>query len=195
MRLIPHSNRPGAWRRAFSLIELIFVMAITSIVFGTAIYMVTAPQIEKEIREVHGGIEDLVQRARAMAYSYQQPFVIEIASNEVRLMPLATPEQLMDEDLPGNQGQPDALRSLDSMSWPAVFPIPPKYEVAVQRWTDPYFIEVRDDEVQRWIHQPNIPCEPIGIQLTSLEEQAFLSREYHPLTAKAVDLEMAIGNQ
>ncbi len=56
---------------------------------------------------------------------------------------------------------------------------------------------VSDNVVERWIHQPNSPCEPLAVELVSDDEdgQAFLSREFHPLTAKAIDLEMAIGTQ
>ncbi|MBT7215413.1 MAG: hypothetical protein HN869_09420, partial [Verrucomicrobia bacterium] len=59
--------------------ELIVVMAITSIVFGAAAFMISIPNIEKDIREAHSGIENLALRARAMSHSYQQPFVIELS--------------------------------------------------------------------------------------------------------------------
>jgi type II secretory pathway pseudopilin PulG len=191
----PQPHHPGTLRRAFTIIELVFVMAITSVVFGTALYVISSPKIEKEIREAHAGIEDLVLRARAMAYSYQQPFVVELREGEVRMMPLAQPEGVIESDLPGGAGQPSSLRSLDSMSWPVIYRLDPKYELAVRRWNYDNFLGVRNRVVERWIHEPNSPCEPMAIQLRSVEDQAFLSREYHPLTGKAVDLEMAIGNQ
>lgn len=191
-----HPSNQGRLRCGFTLIELVFVLAITGMVFGTAIYMISSPQIEKEIRETHHGIEDLVLRARAMSYSYQQPFVVELRADEVRLRPWASPDaeiaQDLTEDLSNNGG---ALRSLDSMSWPVVFALDPKYVLSVRRWNSGGFIELEDDDVEYWIHQPNSPCEPMALQLVSEEDQALLSREYHPLTAKAVDLEMAIGNQ
>lgn len=195
MRPAPSDPSSATLRQGFTIIELVFVMAITSVVFGTALYVLSSPKIEEEIRETHAGIEDLVLRARAMSYSYQQPFVVELREGEVRMMPLAMPEELAEEDLPGAMGQPDALRPLDSMSWPVVFPLDPKYELAVRRWNYTNFLEVRNNIVERWVHEPNSPCEPMAIQLTSAEDQAFLSRQYHPLTGKAVDLEMAIGNQ
>ncbi len=196
MRHPSHPSSQDGLRCGFTLIELVFVLAITGMVFGTAIYMISSPQIEKEIRETHHGIEDLVLRARAMSYSYQQPFVVELRAREVRLRPLASPEAEIEQDLTedaANKG--GALRSLDSMSWPVVFPIDPKYLLSVRRWNSVGFIELEDDDVEYWIHQPNSPCEPMALQLVSEEDQALLSREYHPLTAKAVDLEMAIGNQ
>ncbi|MGD1978441.1 MAG: prepilin-type N-terminal cleavage/methylation domain-containing protein [Akkermansiaceae bacterium] len=181
-------------RRGFTLIEMIVVLAITAMVVGTSIYMVSAPRVEEEIREAHSGIEDLVLRARAMAYSYQQPFVVEITNSEARLMPFAQPLELVDEEVPDNFQSGGALRSLDSMEWPVVFEIDPKFIVSIRRWNSDGFYEVDNRTVETWIHHPNSPCEPIAIQLYSEEDDALLSREYHPLTAKAVDLEMAIGN-
>ena len=182
--------------RGFTLIELIFVLAISGFVFGTAIYMISTVDAEKEIRETHHGIEDLALRARAMSYSYQQPFLVEFRSNEVLLRPLATPDEEIEEEiLEELDNEERALRPINSMSWPVAFPIDPKYVLSVKRWNSDIFIELEDDDVEYWIHQPNSPCEPLAIQLVSDEDQALLSREYHPLTAKAVDLEMAIGNQ
>jgi len=75
-------------------------MAITSIVFGAAAFMISIPNIEKDIREAHSGIENLALRARAMSHSYQQPFVIELSEGEARLMPMARPEdELVPEPL------------------------------------------------------------------------------------------------
>ncbi len=182
-------------RAGFTLIELIFVMGITVIVFGAAAYMISTPKIEKKIRENHSGIEDLALQARAMSYSYQQPFVVELREGEARLMPLARPEDRLAGELSENMGTPASLTPLDSMSWPRVFQIDGEYEMWVKRWNSNDFKVVRDDTVETWIHQPNSPCEPLSIQLISLDGQAMLSREFHPLTAKAEDLEMAIGNQ
>ncbi len=191
----PRTIPPGKSYRGFSLLELIVVMAITSIVFGAAAFMISIPNIEKDIREAHSGIENLALRARAMSHSYQQPFVIELSEGEARLMPMARPEdELVPEPLE-QVGERSALRSLDSMSWPVVYKIDPKYRMAVRRWNSNDFQIVSDNVVETWIHQPNSPSEPLAIELVSEAGDAYLSREFHPLTAKATDFEMAIGNQ
>ena len=191
-----YSKKSRVWLKCgFTLIELVFVMGITVIIFGAAAYMITTPKIEQKIRENHSGIEDLALQARAMSYSYQQPFVVELREGEVRMMPLAKPEDERAEELSENVGTPASLKPLDSMSWPRVFRIDEEYEVWVKRWNSNDFKVIRDDTVETWIHQPNSPCEPLSVQLISIDGQAMLSREFHPLTAKAEDLEMAIGNQ
>jgi prepilin-type N-terminal cleavage/methylation domain-containing protein len=179
----------------FSLIELIFVLAIAVIVFGTATYMISTPKIEQKIRENHSGIEDFALQARAMSYSYQQPFVVEFREGEVRMMPLARPEDEIAQEQNEELGTPASLKPLDSMSWPRVFRFDEEYELSVRRWNSNVYKVVRDDTVERWIHTPNSPCEPLAVQLVSREGNALLSRSFHPLTAKAIDEEMAIGNQ
>lgn len=182
-------------RAGFTLIELIFVMGITAIVFGAAAYMIATPRIEQDIRENHDGIEDLALQARAMSYSYQQAFVLELREGEVRMFPLARPENEAAEEVEEEVGPPSALVPLDSLPWPRVFKIDPEYELWVRRWNSNDFTLVRNQVVERWIHQPNSPCEPLAVQLVSREGNALLSRSFHPLTARAVDEEMAIGNQ
>ena len=184
-----------AVRKGFTLIELIFVMGITVIVFGVATYMISTPNMEREVREAHNGIEDLALRARAMSYSYQQPFVVELREGEVRLMPLARPGDQIAQEVSEQVGEKSALRRLDSMSWPIVFKIDPQYTMSVRRWNSFDFKVVDGSIVERWIHQPNSPCEPLAIELVTDDGLVYLSREFHPLTAKAIDLEMAIGNQ
>jgi prepilin-type N-terminal cleavage/methylation domain-containing protein len=184
-----------AVRKGFTLIELIFVMGITVIVFGVATYMISTPNMEREVREAHNGIEDLALRARAMSYSYQQPFLVELREGEVRLMPLARPGDEMAQEVSEQVSEKSALRRLDSMSWPVVFKIDPQYTMSVRRWNSNDFKIVSGDIVETWIHQPNSPCEPLAIELVTDDGQVYLSREFHPLTAKAVDLEMTIGNQ
>lgn len=195
MRCSPPKIISRAVRQGFSLLELVIVMGITVIVFSTALYMISTPNMEKEVREVHRGIEDLAFRARAMSYSYQQPFVVELREGEVRLMPMARPEDEIAQELNENMGEQSALRRLDSMSWPVVFKIDPKYTMSVRRWNSDVFKIVSNNVVETWIHQPNSPCEPLAVELVSDDGLIYLSREFHPLTAKAVDLEMAIGKQ
>jgi prepilin-type N-terminal cleavage/methylation domain-containing protein len=182
-------------RQGFTLLELIFVMGITAIVFGTAVYMVSTPNMEKEVREAHSGIENLALRARAMSYSYQQPFIIEFREGEVRLMPMASPESESADEISEIVGEKSALRRLDSMSWPVVFKIDPQYTLSVRRWNSNVFKPVDGNVVETWIHQPNSPCEPFAVELASEDGLVYLSREFHPLSANATDLEMAIGNQ
>ena len=179
--------------QGFSLIEIIVVLAIVAIMFGTAVMMVSSPQQEAKIREAHHDIEDLARQAREMSVSYQQPFVVELSDGEVRMMPLARPEERLVDDLSESTEEQNAgLRKLESMSWPRVVQISPEYELWVLRWGQQYYSLVEGDAVEQWIHTPHSPCEPLSIKLVSRDGSSLLSRSYHPLTAIATDEELEI---
>ena len=78
MRSPSHTVNPERSHSGFTLLELIVVMAIMVIVFGSAAYMISIPNLEKDIREAHSDIEGLALRARAMSHTYQTPFVVEL---------------------------------------------------------------------------------------------------------------------
>lgn len=180
-------------QRGFSLIEVVVVIAIIGIMFGTAIMMVSSPQQEAKIREAHSEIEDLARQAREMSVSYQQPFVVELREGEVHMMPLARPQERIVEDLSeATEDQKAGLKKLESMSWPRVVTLDPEYELWVLRWGQQFYQLVEEDTVERWIHTPNSPCEPLSIKLVSRDGSSLLSRTYHPLTAMAEDEELEI---
>ena len=195
MKLPSQTTNPERGRKGFTILELVVVMAIVVVVFGTAAYMISIPNLEKDIRQAHTDIESLALRARAMSHTYQQPFVVELREGEARLMPLANPDEEIAPGVSEEVGESSALRRLDSMSWPVVVKIDPRYSMAVRRWNSNDFKIVNESVVESWVHQPNSPCEPLVIELVSEDGRAYLSREFHPLTAKASDYELAIGNQ
>lgn len=176
----------------FSLVEVVIVLAIAAIMFGTAMMMVSSPQQEARIREVHGDIEDLARQAREMSFSYQQPFVVEFREGVVTMKPLASPDSQIVEDLPDAGTPPSGLRNLDSMKWPRTLNISDDYALSILRWGQQNYLEIKDDVVVQWIHTPNTPCEPMIIKLTSRDGNTMLSRKYHPLTAMATDDELEI---
>lgn len=180
-------------QRGFSLIEIVVVLGIVGIMFGTAIMMVSSPQQEAKIREAHNEIEDLARQAREMSFSYQQPFVLELREGEVLMRPYASPEQRIVDDLSeSSEDQLSGLRELESMKWPRVVRLDPEYELWVLRWGQQHFNLVEGEVVERWIHTPNSPCEPVTIKLVSRDGNSLLSRKYHPLTAVASDEELEI---
>ncbi len=188
------SSRSRSVAQGFSLIEIVVVLAITAIVFGSAAYMLNTPKDEARIREAHDGIEDLALQARTFSFNYQQPFVMELKEGQIFMRPLANPRTREESEDDQFSGAPTSLKSLTEFNWPRSFIIPAEYELWVKRFGQKDYKLVSERITERWIHQPNSPCEPIEIKLISTDGRSFLSRKYHPLTAKATDLEMAIGN-
>ncbi|YCM44992.1 prepilin-type N-terminal cleavage/methylation domain-containing protein [Verrucomicrobiaceae bacterium 227] len=192
MKRLPNNPSDKLIRPGFSLIEIVVVLAIVAVMFGTAMMMVSSPQQEAEIREVHSDIEDLARQAREMSFSYQQPFVVELREGEVLMRPLANPDARIVDDLSESTSTNSGLKELETMSWPRVVTIDPKYELWVLRWGQQNFTYVTGETVESWIHTPNSPCEPVVIKLVSTDGNTLLSRKYHPLTAVATDDELEI---
>lgn len=175
------------------MIEIVVVLAIVAVMFGTAMMMVSSPQAEAKIREAHNDIEDLARQAREMSFGYQQPFVMELHEGEVRMMPLASPDQRIVGDLSeSSEEEKQTLKKLESMQWPRVVTIDPEYELWVLRWGQQHYNLIEGDVVERWVHTPNSPCEPLAIKLVARDGSSLLSRKYHPLTAVATDEELEI---
>ena len=168
------------------------MLAIVAVMFGTAMMMVSSPQQEAEVREIHNDIEDLARQAREMSFSYQQPFVVELREGEVLMMPLANPDERIIDEFSDEPPQSSGLKDLETMKWPRVVTIDPKYELSILRWGQKYYSILEGEKVERWIHTPNSPCEPVIIMLASRDGNTILSRKYHPLTAVATDDELTI---
>ena len=179
-------------RAGFSLIEIVVVLAIIAVMFGTAMMMVSSPQQEAEIREIHNDIEDLARQAREMSFSYQQPFVVELREGTVLMRPLANPDARIVDDLSEAPAENSGLKNLETMKWPREVIIDPKYELWILRWGQQNFTYVTGDVIESWIHTTNSPCEPVIIKLVTRDGNSLLSRKYHPLTAVATDDELEI---
>ena len=192
MRHLPNTSYFKPAHRGFSLIEIVVVLAIIAVMFGTAAMMVSSPQQEAEIREVHNDIEDLARQAREMSFSYQQPFVVELREGEVLMRPLANPDARIVGELSESSSTNSSLKELETMKWPRVVTIDPKYELWILRWGQQNYTYVTGDTVENWVHTPNSPCEPVVIKLVTRDGNSLLSRKYHPLTAVATDDELEI---
>ncbi len=185
----PLSSAP--LRRGFSLLELVFVLSLAVLLIGIGLYNLAAPEIEKELRQEHAKVEDLVLQARTLAVSYQQPFVVIIQEDRVQMQPQAKPEVAgagdEREDLPAG-----GLQSLASQSWPRQENFEAGYKVEVARWGEEGYRVITERNRVEWIFEPNGLCEPIEIRLTQDHTQSYLSRKYHPLTGLAEDEEMVV---
>lgn len=181
---------PRHHRAGFSLLEIVVVLGLAGVILGTAVFMVGTPQAEQALREEHAKIENFVRQGRALAVTYQQPFVVELLKGEVRLRPYSDPEQ--DSRYAGEETQASSLKPLDEMEWPRIEMINEDYEISVRRWGQQNALVLENEKPQIWILEPQGLCEPLSVRLSKDFGDISLARVYHPLTGVAEDEEMTI---
>jgi len=148
---------------------------------------------EKRIREEVAKVEDFARQARSMAVSYQQAFTVTLKEGEVSLSPQVVPEEnSYDEDEDEEAG---SMVSLAKQEWPRIEKIDSDYLLRVRRWGENDFSNIVDRKKMVWLFEPNGMSEPIAVRLQTEDEQIYLSRVFHPLTALAVDEELYIKDE
>ena len=141
------------------------VLTVAAVVLGAAVVIMSSPKEEQSLREEHSKIEDMVRQGRALAVTYQQPFVIELTQFEAKLRPLANPQEA--RSYGGDERERSSVRQLD-------------------------FILLDDKKAERWILEPDGLCEPLSLKLSKDFGDISLARIYHPLTGLAEDEELTI---
>jgi len=172
------------------LLEIIVVLAVAGVVLAAAAVMISSPKAETALRDEHRKIEDLVRQGRALAVTYQQPFVVELRRNEARLRPFGDPAEASrySDEVADFTGP----KPLNEMNWPRIETIDEAYELAVRRWGQPDALVVENNQPLIWILEPAGLCEPISIRLSKDYGDISLARVYHPLTGVAEDEELTI---
>lgn len=181
----------------FSLVEVVVVMGITAMMIGTAMFIMNTPNEEREIREEHGLIEDLIRQGRALSLSYQQTFVLELSEGKASLQPLVMPQE--DDESYNDEASISAgsnLRKLTDLDWPRVVELSLDYQMRIRRWGKLDFEPITDRHKEEILLEVDGLFEPISVLLTKDDGANSLSRVYHPLTGLAEDEELTItGSQ
>lgn len=182
--------RTRSFRRGFSLLEIVVVLTVAAVVLGAAVVIMSSPKEEQSLREEHGKIEDMVRQGRALAVTYQQPFVIELTQFEAKLRPLANPHEA--RSYGEDERERSSVRPLEEMNWPRIEFINEDYEILIRRWGQLDFVLLDDKKAERWILEPDGLCEPLSLKLSKDFGDISLARIYHPLTGLAEDEELTI---
>ena len=183
-------STPRRIRSGFSLLEIVVVLGFAGVILGTAVFMIGTPKAEQALREEHAKIENFVRQGRALAVTYQQPFVVELLQGEVRLRPYADPQQASRYET--EETQASSLKPLNEQEWPRVEMIDEEYEMSVRRWGLQDALVLEEKKPLLWILEPQGLCEPLSIRLSKDFGDISLARVYHPLTGVAEDEEMTI---
>lgn len=178
-------------RHGFTLIEIVMVLAISSLLLGGAVAFMAFQTDERDLRNTAGEIELFAKRARTIAILHQTPYAIEFRPGTVRLLPLAEAGQdetktALGQTIGGERAEtPDTKGSVhDSLS------LDPDMASFVKRWNTDEWLPMSDRFVHIWRFDPDGLCEPLGVRLSIGSN--YIETTYHPLTASVCDTALEV---
>jgi prepilin-type N-terminal cleavage/methylation domain-containing protein len=172
------SSKPSG----FTLIEIVMVLAISTMLLGGAVAYMVFSGDERELRDVSGQVELLAKRARTTAILQQTPYALEFRPGIIRLLPLAEAgrdekETALGQSIGGEKVEfsgPNGPVHDEIALDPSMFSF-------VRRWNAQDWLPMSDRIVHVWRFDPDGLCEPLGVRLTI--GRNYIEDTYHPLTA------------
>ncbi len=163
----------------FTLIEVVIVLAIATIIMGSAAGFLMYSSDERLLRDASGEIEVLAKRARMTAILQQTPYALEFREGVVRVLPLAQAGQDEKKTAGGHRigGQP----TLPPVSEDRQYVLEEGMKISIRRWNSDQWHTTLKDVVHVWRFDPNGLCEPISVRLNL--DKSWSEDTYHPLTA------------
>lgn len=160
----------------FTLIEIILVLAISSMVVAGAVGFMVYSSDERALRAATGEIEVMAKRARTVAMLQQTPYALVFSGEGVHMMPLA--EALAAPDRRGDM--PDVASGSRFSPVHAQW-VPEEDQILfVKRWASANWLPVTDRSVHLWRFDPDGLCEPIALRLEM--DRSWMEADFHPLT-------------
>jgi prepilin-type N-terminal cleavage/methylation domain-containing protein len=179
-RVSPRHNR----KRGFTLLEMVFVLALIGIAMGGVITFMVSSSSERVLKGAAKDVELLTQKARAIAILQQIPYAITVTEGRLRMGPLVE-AGYSDRDLEDRQSYEQQLRE-SGATMPKFSPIRAdldlsQFAVSIRRWGGSQYQPMRRADPEVWRFDPNGLCEPIGLRLEY--EDGWIEMEFHPLSA------------
>lgn len=179
-RLAPRQIR----QRGFTLLEIVFVMALIGIAMGGVITYMVSSSSERVLKGAAKDIELMTQKARAVAILQQIPYAITVTEGRLRMGPLVE-AGYSDRDLEDRQRYEQELQE-SGATMPKFSPIRDdldlsQFAVSIRRWGGVQYRPMRRADPEVWRFDPNGLCEPIGLRLEY--EDGWIEAEFHPLSA------------
>ncbi len=180
--------QPPEFKHAFTLLEIVIVLAITALIIGGAITTVVLSSAERQLRTTSTDIELLAKKARTAAILHQTPYAIQFHPGQVSILPLAESSELERSTALGNEiGGTES----DTASRPVLretLEIDPDIALTIRHWNTEKFETPSETYFPTWRFDPEGLSEPLTIRLTLGNNYA--QDTYHPLTATISDSEL-----
>jgi Tfp pilus assembly protein FimT len=182
-------HRNGKLARAFTLLEMVFVLGLIMVVATWGIISVSTVETEQKLRDALGGIEALAKRARNVAVKQQRPYRLTISDGSVAIAPHNASLDLGDDwNDPENDDYDVAREDFEDVTATEATDSEVTYEV--KRWRSDDWQLIEGDKKVVISLDPMGLIEPISIRCSIGE--SWLVHELHPLTAGVREEEMSI---
>ncbi|MFK7851342.1 MAG: Tfp pilus assembly protein FimT/FimU [Akkermansiaceae bacterium] len=169
---------------AFTLLEIIVVLAIAGLIVGGSITVLLLTSSERILRKTSTEIELLAKKARSASILRQRPYVIEFHPGSVKLMPLSD-TGFYSEPI---EFEPDGGAEKSYQPLREEIPINPKIVLSMRPWNTENFIIPTETLTPVWRFDPDGLSEPITVRLNI--GNSYAQDTYHPLTATITDSEL-----
>jgi prepilin-type N-terminal cleavage/methylation domain-containing protein len=185
--------RTNNFRRGFTLLEIVMVLAIAAIITGGAVGLMVFSSAERELRDTGGKIEVFAKRARTISILQQTPYALEFLPGKIRLLPLAEAGSDRKTTALGNSiGGREVLEDTPKGRQPVrdELSLPNHMGTSLRRWNSDAWVPLAQGKPQIWRFDPDGLSEPVSIRL--VVDQGWLEDTYHPLTATVRDTAMEV---
>lgn len=178
-------------RRGFTLLEMVFVLALIGIAMGGAITFFVVSSSERQLKGAAKDIELLSQKARAISLIQQIPYAITVSEGNLRMGPLVE-AGFSERDLLEREAYENSIMQ-NGEARPKFSPVRTDldlsaFAVSIRRWGGSQYQPMRRADPEVWRFDPNGLCEPIGLRLEY--EDGWIEMEFHPLSATIRDQSM-----
>lgn len=176
----------------FTLLEMVFVLAMIAIMAGWMTLSVATVETEQKLREASGNIESLAKRARNIAVMQQRPYQLTISASKVSIAPLYVLEfedegftraSLSEDEV--SEGRLDDITASESTDSEVTYEI--------KRWRSDEWEMLEGEKRIVLTLDPAGLVEPISIRCSI--GKSWMVQDLHPLTAGIRDEQMSIEKE
>jgi len=167
-------------RRAFTLMEMLIVLAIIGLVFAGTFAGLSSLNSQKVLTQPYEDIRSMAKTAWQRAMTEQRAWQIRFYPDRFVL----EPRQAVNED--DRKLFQTADQSMQRGSGVETVTVPPEVVMEVRRWGQSQWFRPQASPPITWIFEHSGLCEPLSVRFTS-EESGTLGAQFDPLTASVTE--------
>jgi prepilin-type N-terminal cleavage/methylation domain-containing protein len=185
----------GRSASAFTLIEVVVVMALIALIIGISAMSLSSVNAERRIMEPGVKLKKYARDALRLALATQRSYSIEMHNTYFVLRETNVREEDMEdwEEKRRQQARETKLDNLYGDEEPKGpvqriierYNLPEGTQVQWKRWLDKHFVDIEPEQGAVWQFDASGICEPVGIRF--LGDEGFIEMIFNPLTAKVQD--------